>query len=93
MAKQHGNLVEKQARAGCEKWSVKAPFKGQKYRDAMMSCKAKAAIKGLQASIAYAKKLESHCTHEGYGQKCKKAIYGFMVDVKREIEDNKTYVK
>ena len=93
MAKKHGNMIEKQAKAGCEKWSVKAPFKGQEYRDKMLACKAAAAIKGLNASAAFAKKLTPHCKEQGYGNKCKKGIYGFLVDVKDDIKDNQSYLK
>jgi len=90
LARQHGNTVKKQLKAGCEKWSIKAPFKGQEYRDKMMSCKAKASIKGLNASGMYAKKLLSHCKD---GLKCKKDISNFLIDLKGEIKDNQRYVK
>jgi len=56
----------------------------------MMSCKAKAAIKGLNASAMYAKKLMPHCSS---GKDCKKNIYAFLVDLKSEIKDNQSYVK
>jgi len=89
LADQYGKAIEKKGRAGCEKWSVKAPFKGQEYRDKMMSCKAIADIKGLQASAAYAKKLSAHCKDK----KCLKVIQSYLIDIKSEISNQQTYVK
>jgi len=54
-----------------------------------MSCKAKAAIKGLQASATYARKLSAHCTDRD----CKKKIQSYLIDIKDEIRDNQSYVK
>jgi len=95
MAKKHGKLIEKKGRAGCEKWSVKAPFKGQEYRDKMMACKAKAAIVGLNASAAYARKLSSHCKSNNpkIYNSCKKMIMNYLIDVKADIKDNQSYLK
>ncbi len=89
LAKAHGNTIEKKQKMGCEKWSVKAPFKGQKYRDKMVACKAKAAIQGLQASGKYAQALGRKCADA----RCKKAVANFLIDVKDEIKDNKYYLK
>lgn len=89
LSKQYGKAIEKKHRAGCEKWSVKAPFKGQEYRDKMMSCKAKASIKGLQGSATFAKKLSAHCN----GRTCKRALLNYFEDIKDEIKDNQRYVK
>ncbi len=89
LANKLGNAIEKKHKAGCEKWSVKAPFKGQEYRDKMMACKAAASIKGLQASAAYAKKLSGHCS----GRTCKRTILNYLEDVKDGIKDNQTYIK
>lgn len=55
----------------------------------MMSCKAKAAIKGLQGSATFAKKLSAHCD----GKTCKRAIMNYLEDIKDAIVDNKRYVK
>lgn len=93
MAKQHGKTIEKQAKAGCEKWSIKTPFKSQEYKNKMLACKAKASIKGLQASAAYAKNLMPHCKEQGAGNLCKKEIYAFLVDINDEIKDNRSYIK
>ena len=89
LANQYGKAIEKKLKAGCEKWSVKAPFKGQEYRDKMMSCKAKASIKGLQASAAYVRKLSAHCKDLD----CKKKIQSYLIDVKDDISDQSSYVK
>ncbi len=89
LAKQYGKAIEKKLRTGCEKWSVKAPFKGQEYRDKMMACKAKAAIKGLQSSASYAGKLSGQCPDLD----CKKKIQNYLIDVRDEIKDNQSYVK
>jgi len=89
LANQYGKAIEKKGRAGCEKWSVKAPFKGQEYRDKMMSCKAKADIKGLQASATFAKKLSAHCKDK----KCLKTIQSYLIDIKSEITNQQRYVK
>jgi hypothetical protein len=55
----------------------------------MMACKAKAAIKGLQASATYARKLSAHCD----GIDCKKKIQSYLIDVKDDIQDNQRYIK
>jgi hypothetical protein len=91
MARKQGSLIEKQGKAGCEKWKVTTPFKGQEFKNKMMACKAAAAIKGLNSSAAYAKKLAGHCSDDPAS--CKKAIYAFMVDIKDEIKDNQSYLK
>ena len=93
MAKKHGKLIEKQARAGCEKWSLKAPFKSMAYKRNMMACKAKAAIKGLNASAGMAKKLSSHCSADDPMRQndCKKKIFGFLTDIKDDIKEEQAY--
>ncbi len=89
LADKLGNAIEKKNKAGCEKWSVKAPFKGQEYRDKMMSCKAKASIKGLQGSATFAKKLSAHCKDK----ECLKTIQSYLIDIKSEITNQQRYVK
>lgn len=88
MAKAHGTTVENQAKAGCEKWSIKAPFKSTEYKKKMLACKAAAAIKGLQASAVYAKNLVPHCKGD-----CRKQIADFLRDISDEIKENQEYVK
>ncbi|MHA1868763.1 MAG: hypothetical protein ACTSXD_12025 [Candidatus Heimdallarchaeaceae archaeon] len=88
LARMYGNAVEKREKAGCEKWSVKAPFKGQEYRDKMMGCKARAAIKGYMASAKYAQNLSKNCKND----KCKQLVTQYLNDLKDAIEEEKSYL-
>lgn len=88
LASQYGRSIEMKERAGCEKWSVKAPFKGQDYRNKMLSCKAKATIKGINAKAQFAKKLMNHCKDIN----CKKKLQSYFIDLKDDLADNKSYL-
>lgn len=89
MAEKHGRTVEMKEKAGCEKWSVKTPFKDQGYKDKMLACKAKATIKGLMASARFAKGLASHCKNE----KCKSILARYFADIKDRMEEERDYIK
>lgn len=84
-----GRSIENQGRAGCEKWSIKAPFKDKAYKNKMMACKAKAAIKGLLSSISYLKKSMPGCKDE----KCVAAIKREIANNLEEIKDQRQYLK
>jgi len=80
--------VEQRGKAGCEKWTVKAPFKSKDYKHKMMACKAKAAIKGLQTAAAFIKKSAGGCKDK----KCQKGLQAELIDIASEIKNQQSYL-
>jgi hypothetical protein len=88
-AEAHGHSIEKKEKAGCEKWSVKTPFKSAEYKKKMMACKAKASIKGLNAMAKYIKQSSKNCKDED----CVKQLKDKLKWIVDEIKDNQRYLK